>query len=408
MDTIIPSKAAPLPPLIKQSATYKLFVPKKVEEKIRYLCNKFPTLEWSGILFYTHTGNFEDNNLEIHCEDIYPMDLGSATYTKFRNDETIAGYIADNIDLFNCDMGLIHSHNQMSCFFSGTDTATLQSEGDDTNCFVSLIVNNAGTYCAAITRKVQEKKNVFTEYLGSSYEFFGDGPKQLTGGDVGREEEVETTSIEYFMLDVEREIADNPFTFLDKRFEEIENLKKSEIKNQFLSNSREEERDEDFYSWIHSNRNKSAEINEAFYPLPKEQCKEQNLFDDDTMKEMEVPAEDWEPDPDIIHHLVCQMVTCSLIVNKDIDLKQWIVRHMNKKYTEIFGNVAISFDNWKEFIVEFLLDRYDDPEVPAELYNDYDMYIGKIASAMYRQLYNYPENPFIEQYKEVLNRYMYE
>jgi hypothetical protein len=304
------------------------------------------------------------------------------------------------------------SHKQMSCFFSGTDTATLQSEGDDTNCFVSLIVNNAGTYCAAITRKKTLSIESTVKKFASSYEFFGEGEVKESGNPVETTEKTEETSIEYFMLDVEREIADNPFTFLDKRFEEIENLKKSEIKSQFLSNtsnnSREEERDEDFYSWIHSNRNKSAEINEAFYPLPKEQCKEQNLFDDDTMKEMEVSAEDWEPDPDLIHHLVCQMVTCSLIVNKDIDLKQWIVRHMNKKYTEIFGNVAISFDNWKEFIVEFLLDRYDDPEVPAELYNDYDMYLGKVASAMYRQLYNYPENPFIEQYKEVLNRYMYE
>jgi hypothetical protein len=108
MNTITPTQVEPLPKLIKQSATYKLFVPAKVEEKIRYLCRKFPSLEWSGILFYTHTGNFEDNNLEIHCEDIYPMDLGSSTFTKFKNDETIASYIADNIELFSCDMGLVH------------------------------------------------------------------------------------------------------------------------------------------------------------------------------------------------------------------------------------------------------------------------------------------------------------
>lgn len=102
------SQQTPLPQLVKKSTTYKLYVPKKVEEKIRYLCRKYPTLEWSGVLFYTHAGNFEDNNIEIYCEDLYPMDLGSSTFTNFKNDETIARYIADNIELFNCDMGLVH------------------------------------------------------------------------------------------------------------------------------------------------------------------------------------------------------------------------------------------------------------------------------------------------------------
>ena len=97
-----------LPPLVKMPSIYSLVVPTKVEEKIRYLCRKYPSLEWSGILFYTHTGNFEDGNLVITCEDIYPMDLGTSTFTSYKNDETIAGYIADNIDLFQCDMGLVH------------------------------------------------------------------------------------------------------------------------------------------------------------------------------------------------------------------------------------------------------------------------------------------------------------
>ena len=62
-----------LPPLIEKSATYKLIVPSKVEEKIRYLQRKFPRTEWSGVLFTTHTGTFEDNNLVITCHDIYPL-----------------------------------------------------------------------------------------------------------------------------------------------------------------------------------------------------------------------------------------------------------------------------------------------------------------------------------------------
>ena len=45
-------------------------------------------------------------------------------------------------------------------FFSGTDKATLQSEGSDMNHFVSLIVNNAGKYTAGVTRKVKLKQTV--------------------------------------------------------------------------------------------------------------------------------------------------------------------------------------------------------------------------------------------------------
>ena len=107
-----------LPRLVKGPTTYKLLVPKNVEEKICYLIRKFPHTEWSGVLFYTHTGNFEDGTLEIHCRDIFPMDLGDATFTSFVNDESVASYIAENIDLFTCDMGLVHSHHSMGKSFA--------------------------------------------------------------------------------------------------------------------------------------------------------------------------------------------------------------------------------------------------------------------------------------------------
>ena len=60
----------------------------------------------------------------------------------------------------------------MPTFISGTDLSTLQEEGSDMNNFLSLIVNNAGQYTAAITRKVKHIPHV-TETL--EYEFFGDG-----------------------------------------------------------------------------------------------------------------------------------------------------------------------------------------------------------------------------------------
>ena len=66
----------------------------------------------------------------------------------------VVSYMANNSELLDCQMGLIHSHNNMSTFFSGTDIRTLEEEGLDRNHFVSLIVNNQGSYTAAITRKL--------------------------------------------------------------------------------------------------------------------------------------------------------------------------------------------------------------------------------------------------------------
>lgn len=104
-----------LPKLEKQSSTYKMVIPKKVEAKIRYLQNKFPSTEWSGILFYTHSGSFETNDLIITCQDIFPMDLGNATFTEFKMSEDVTAYIAENMDtLWECETGLVHSHHSMA------------------------------------------------------------------------------------------------------------------------------------------------------------------------------------------------------------------------------------------------------------------------------------------------------
>lgn len=107
-------KTAVLPTLIKRDSTYKLTVPSDVEEKIRYLLRKFPSTEWSGVLFYAHEGTFENGDLHIICKDVYPMDLGDATFTSFSMNEDVASYMAQNIELFDCDTGLIHSHHSMS------------------------------------------------------------------------------------------------------------------------------------------------------------------------------------------------------------------------------------------------------------------------------------------------------
>ena len=158
----------------KKQELFEIRVEKTLENKIRRLCKELPNLEWSGALLYTHKGSIKDKNLEISAKDLYLMDVGSSTYTDFKKDPNIITYMIDK-DLLECEVGLIHSHDQMSCFFSGTDLSTLQDEGTDMHHFVSLIVNNAGEYCAAVTCQIE---NAFDGKIKQSALTFND-EKQL-------------------------------------------------------------------------------------------------------------------------------------------------------------------------------------------------------------------------------------
>ena len=93
---------------------FRIFIPKEVESKFRTLCELSPELEWSGVLFYTIMGSFEDKNLEVHCKDFFLMDQGTKVNTEINyNTPEIAAYMAQNLELLDCYQGLCHSHNTM-------------------------------------------------------------------------------------------------------------------------------------------------------------------------------------------------------------------------------------------------------------------------------------------------------
>ena len=392
---------------MKGSSTYRLIVPENVEEKIRYLLRKFPTTEWSGVLFVTHQGSFENNDLVITCKDIYPMDLGNATFTEFKMSEDVASYMAENIDLFNCELMLIHSHHQMSTQPSGTDLNTLREEGNERNCFVSLIVNNAGKYYAAVTRKVQTKSEVTIKKLGTSYEFFGDGSKELEPDSTETTKVIEKEVIEYFDLEVERHEVSNSLAYLDDRFDEIAKKKATERKNNW--DSANIPPTGHFFDWMHS----------------KPEPKEQNLFDDTPYREItkkpykddhmfnSTVTDDWQPDPKKIHAAVVHMITCNLILNPDkFDLKQWVVKHMSNVYRKIFGESSIyecehdacgAFSEWRDFIIQYTLDYFDTSDVPDTLLETYEIIQSRIAQAMSDELMEFIDvNPYIKAYDEAL------
>lgn len=396
---------------MKRSSIYKLIVPENVEEKIRYLLRKFPNTEWSGVLFVTHQGSFENNDLVITCKDIYPMDLGNATFTEFTMNEDVAAYMSENIDLFDCDLQLIHSHHQMSTQPSGTDLNTLKEEGNERNCFVSLIVNNAGKYYAAITRKIQTKSEVTVKKLGTSYEFFGDGSKELEYKDETTTKVIEKEIIEYFDLEVERHEVSNSLAYLDDRFDEIMEKKATEgKKNQFTV-----AHTDNFLDWMHSK------------PAPKEQ----DLFDDISDKKKEPQkissikddhmfnqtiTNDWWPEPKKIHAAVVYMITCNLIINPEkFDLKQWITKHMKNVYIKTFGESSVyecehnacgAFCEWRDFIIQHTLDYFDTTDVP---FDDANLFQSRIAQSINDELSEYIDvNPFIASYMEALELYIIE
>lgn len=391
-----------LPQLVKGSSTYRLIVPENVEEKIRYLLRKFPSTEWSGVLFVTHQGSFENNDLVITCKDIYPMDLGNAAFTEFKMSEDVASYMSENIELFDCDLQLIHSHHQMSTQPSGTDLNTLKEEGNERNCFVSLIVNNAGKYYAAVTRKIQTKSEVTIKRLGTSYEFFGEGSKELEHDSAETTKVIEKEVIEYFDLDVERHEVSNSLEYLDARFDEIVK-KKEEAKPK-------ENYGSGFSDWLH---HRPVFKEQSFFDdsLDKEVTKTPYLSDDSMLDNIGI--EDWQPDPKKIHAAVVHMITCNLILNPDkFDLKQWITKHMKNVYIKIFGESSIyecehdacgAFSEWRDFIIQYTLDYFSTSDVPDIILENYDFFQSRIAQAMSDEIMEFIDvNPYIKAYDDAL------
>ena len=412
MNTTITTESKTLPKLVKGQSTYKLIVPQDVEEKIRYLLRKFPSTEWSGVLFITHDGSFETNDLVITCKDIYPMDLGNSTFTEFKMNEDVAAYMAQNIELFDCEIGLVHSHHQMSTNPSGTDLNTLREEGNERNCFVSLIVNNAGTYYAAITRKVQSKSEVTVKSLGTSYEFFGEGSKTVCNNGTEVTKTVDKEYIEYFDLQIERHEVPNALSYLDTRFEEIEKKKKDTPKTSsvyypqtYTNQSKSETNDVQFFEWLHP-----AKIRDG--------SEQQTSLDfEDTQKQDTSKMEttyDWTPDPKKIYDTVVHIVTLNLILDpKNFNFNHWVTRHMSNVYQKVFGktcakgNLPAAFCEWRDFIIQFTLDHYDEPNVPTYMYDEYDIFTSVVAQSLIDELSKYKDlNPYIQEYIDLLYQYI--
>lgn len=374
---------------------YKLVIPAEVERKIRFACQKVWSTEWSGTLFFNYEGSFENNDLVVKCVDIYIMDIGTQAYTEFDMNPDVIAYMCEKPELLDCQMGLIHSHNNMSTFFSGTDTATLKEEGRDRNNFVSLIVNNAGSYTAAITRRVKSKQVVES----STYEFFGEGEKQDT-----HEFTSNADVIEWFYLKIEKEGDNYTFPDMAARLEEIKKAKEEKAKKVATPMYQG-------YRPVATYGVPAGPANLVRKEEVKKPVVEKTLFDDLPFETGvgEIPYGKVSFDKATIKSLVLQLITGSVIISNDskIDIQKW-AKSMPSLYQKRFGKGKLGMDNfelWAETYSEYLT-WYVTDEKLEQLGFDESEICAICAHDMIEELTKLPENDYIKVYIDVLQKYL--
>lgn len=372
--------------LKKQDNTYKLIITPELEEKIRFLCARFPNNEYSGVLFYDYTGRFEDNSLVLTAKDFCLMDYGSATYTEFDKSAEICNYMIEH-DLLECQQGLMHSHDQMSTFFSGTDLGTLQEEGSDMNNFLSLIVNNAGQYTAAITRKVKHIPHV-TEVL--EYEFFDEETINIGNDEY---DAIESYEIEYFFLNIEKPTVNIGYTDLFNRIEEI-----SKDKTKITNISREPRAN----LIVDSTLKATPLYKETNIPFSKANTAVQAGVDTDES----IDYNKYKFNETDLNNIVKQLLIGSPIFTPK-DLNEW-VQKMPTVFSKRFGEGQKGLANYRAFIgyfVEFLVTEAFDDNLAEEGYLE-DSQMAICAYGVLQKLHTFKTNSFIEVIEDEVERFI--
>ena len=199
----------------------KLIVTKEVQSKIDLLHKEVGSIEWCGIFTYVkETGHITDpSSVLVRTVDVYPMDIGTHSYTEFDSDDPNA--MCDLMDRMPSYLdhryGMIHTHHTMDTFFSGTDIQELHDNVANYDpYYISLIVNFKGKYTAKIAflKAIEERKiSVIDE--DKKEEFITVGGKNV---------------MFTFDLDVEIETSNVEHPVIMQRLEEIRADKKAKAK----------------------------------------------------------------------------------------------------------------------------------------------------------------------------------
>lgn len=315
--------------LIGSTDSYNLVIPDEVEFKIRQWCMLNPSTEWSGTLFYTISGSFETKNIEFTVRDFFVMDIGSAGFTNYKETPEICSYMMEN-DLLDCKTGLIHSHNNMKAFFSGTDASTLVEEGDQTIHFLSLVVNNEGTYVARVTRRVVEEIEGVRHIKYTTYD----------GKEISATENVKTGMrefIQYIDLNI---VVNNPYAeitkFISSRYNELKSSKKASSTSTFNYN------EDQFFI---KKPNPSLPV---VHPNPTPKVEQPTLF----------PKGEIEEDVDKkIKEIAIQLLYGNILLSyesfsKFSKVDEWITTNMEKAFDKRFGKNSVGFSKYQDWLYQ--------------------------------------------------------
>lgn len=387
------------------SKPFKIVIPEEVKNKIDLTCFNVYNVEWSGTLFYTHEGSYNDNNLVLTVKDFYIQDVGTAGYTEYRQTPDVVTYALEN-DLLECNRGLIHSHNNMSTFFSGTDTSTLESEGKEHFHFLSLIVNNAGEYTAGLTTKIVSKQKVQkqVEEVISFRSFDGDHVLDSKGSEPVSEE-INEVLIEWSRLEIDVKVPEVS-AYIKERVEKVKSEKVSTPSystggytgratigyNAGSYQKKEKEREEKgsslLFPWL-KKKTISTEVDEWL-----------NVNGD-------IDYEKAPYSPKSIEILVKKLVTGQVILTDP--WRVGIASSINAM-TKNFAEMTISeYESAIDNISDILLTQYKDEDAyPIEDNIDSPTIIAVTAYRALDLLKSYPVNPYLERLRKSLQTYIIE
>jgi len=174
--TIVKSTLEIKYPVIELKSKGKLIISEYVQKRINMLHAQIGGIEWCAFITYDKLeGNINDPSTFVaKVNDIYPMNIGSETYTESDNHSSELSKMDERIpSYFMSRTGFCHTHHHMKAFFSGTDLQELHNnvdKYDGDSYYLSLIVNFEKKYVAKIVKLVDIPANkIIYNETGTEY-----------------------------------------------------------------------------------------------------------------------------------------------------------------------------------------------------------------------------------------------
>lgn len=279
-------------------------------------------------------------------------------------------------------------------FFSGTDTETLLAEGSDVNHFVSLIVNNAGTYTAGITRRISVVQKVSEEYTYPSWKGENkSGTREFTAS---------KTYVQWFNLNVNVDKTPEDESEILERIKEVRKIKASKpkyINTPYKSPATPFPSSPSFKQEISKKEEKEEKKEKVNY-----ESVQPSLFNDDDM-DFDVNYDLYHFSEDTVEGIVKQLITLSLVLPKSeaIDTVEW-AKSMEKIFDSRFEDV-VEFETVAVNIVDFLVNYTEDDE--AFLYLTPRQAVAVLANDVKTALSKLPENKYINSLMSICDDYIF-